>query len=135
MSHPYHVHLKNKYPEGHVESSDDRIDAYDSKGVHRVALRKNGAGQMVDKSREMGLDDEFCLAPIPKEARRWKLYKDGSCRLSEEHAERRDAAMKLADSDGRVPSIKEMEDDELQAKIAKHAEPKKELAAKPAAKA
>lgn len=107
-----HVHLKNKYPEGHVESSDDRIDAYDSKGVHRVALRKNGAGQMLDVSEAMGLPDCFCLAPIPKESRVWKQNKEGKLVLDEEHAERREAARKLADRDGKVPSMKQIEDEE-----------------------
>lgn len=122
MAHPYHVHLKNKYPEGHVESSDDRIDAYDAKGVHRVALRKNGAGQMVDQSEAFGLEDRFCLAPIPKESRRWKLYPNGKMALAEEHKERRKAAIDLASESGKVPSIKEIEEQALSDKLAKSAD-------------
>jgi hypothetical protein len=119
MGHPYFVHLKNKYPEGHVEMSDDRIDAYDAKGVHRVALRKNGHGQMVDQSAEFGCADAFDLAPIPKESRRWK-YADGKCVLHAEHKSRREAALKLASESGSVPSIKEIEDEEREARLAKN---------------
>ena len=122
MSHPYVVHLKNKYPEGHVEGDDDRIDAYDAKGVHRVALRKNGAGQLLDKSEEYGLPDRFDLSPIPKESRVWKLYPDGKCRLSEEHVARKKAARELADQDGKVPSIKEIEDEAKASVLAKSAD-------------
>jgi len=107
MSHPYLVHLKNKYPQGHVEGDDERIDAYDADGVHRVALRKNGAGQLLDKSEEFGLPDRFDLSPIPKESRVWKL-RDGKCVLDEKHEERRPQAEKMA-KDGRVPSIVEIE--------------------------
>ena len=121
MSHPYLVHLKNKYPEGHVEGDDSRIDAYDAKGVHRVALRMNGAGQLLDKSEEFGLPDRFDLSPIPKESRVWK-YKNGKCELDEMHASRRGAAKKLADADGKVPSIKELEDAEKEAKLAQKAD-------------
>lgn len=121
MSHPYVVHLKNKYPEGHVEGDDDRIDAYDAKGVHRVALRKNGAGQLLDKSEEFGLPDRFDLSPIPKESRVWKL-KDGKCVPDELASQRRVSAKKLADQDGKVPSIKEIEDEAREASLAKSAD-------------
>jgi hypothetical protein len=121
MSHPYLVHLKNKYPEGHVEGDDSRIDAYDAKGIHRVALRMNGAGQMIDQSEAFGLPDRFDLSPIPKESRVWKL-KNGKCELDELHASRRVSARKLADQDGKVPSIKELEDEAKEAALAKSAD-------------
>lgn len=107
--HPYVAHLRNKYPHGHVDFREDSIDAFDAKGVHRVALRKNGAGQMVDVSKDLGLSDVFCLAPIPKEARVHK-FKDGKMGLDELAEERMPHALKLAENDGRVPSIKEIED-------------------------
>lgn len=106
--HPYVAHLRNKYPQGRVDYRDDAIDAYDAKGEHRVALRKNGAGQMLDVSKELGLSDVFCLAPIPKESRVHK-FKNGILGLDELAAERLPQALKLAEKDGRVPSIDELE--------------------------
>ena len=100
------VHLKNKYPGGHVEATENSIDAYDSAGAYVVAIRKNGADQFVDVSKEVGARDTFCLAPIPKEARVHKLHRDGTLGLDEKHEER--AKHKLA-IDGRVPSILEIE--------------------------
>lgn len=105
--HPYHVHLKNKYPGGEVYSDENSIDAYDAKGVHRVALRKNGHGQLLDVSAQLGLPDVFDLSPIPKETRAFKLFADGSCKPSEEYAERIEKAFEIADAhNGCVPDEK-----------------------------
>lgn len=91
----YAVHYKNKYPGGRVDFSDDRLDAYDSEGGHRVALRLNGAGQWVCRSEEFGCIDRHDLSPIPKDSRAHKLHKDGKIGPSEEHAERVVAAKKF----------------------------------------
>jgi hypothetical protein len=104
----YVVHLKNKYPGAHVTSSDTAIDCYSRDGAHLVALRKSGDGRWVDQSKQLGCEDEFCLAPIPKNARVHKLYADGTIGKSEEHIERAKIADKLAASGGRVPSIFEL---------------------------
>lgn len=112
MAHPYLAHLKNVYPGGHVDLREDSIDAFDAEGVHRVALRKNGAGQWTDVGSMVGAKDQFSLDPIPKDARVWKHYskkgEDGGVRLSEEH-EARAAYAKSVMKDGRVPSIVELE--------------------------
>lgn len=114
MAHPYLAHLKNVYPGGHVDLREDSIDAFDAEGKHRVALRKNGAGQWTDVGSMVGASDKFSLDPIPKEARVWKHYSkygepghDGGVRLSEEHEERA-AFVKSVMVDGRVPSIAEL---------------------------
>ena len=109
----YVVHYKNKYPGGSVRADESSIDVYCKGGKHRVALRKNGAGQWVDCSEELGCEDRHCLAPIPKNARVHKLFADGKIGKSEEAAEREPVAAKLADhavgGAGKVPSIKELE--------------------------
>lgn len=104
------VHLKNKYPGGKVDAHDDSIDAYDRDGRHRVALRKNGAGQMVDCGDQVGALDAFSLEPLPKDARAFKLFKTGKIAPSEEYDERIKVATELADRfDGKVPSQVELE--------------------------
>ena len=45
----WHVHYMNKYPQGRVHSSDSSMDVFDSEGVHCVALRKDGGGNLVDR--------------------------------------------------------------------------------------
>ena len=81
------VHYKNKYPGAHVQASDNSLDVYDSSGEHVVALRKNGAGMLVDASEEFGCPDRHCLAPIPKNARVHKII-DGKVSLDDKAAER-----------------------------------------------
>ncbi|MBX2986484.1 MAG: hypothetical protein KF802_01175 [Bdellovibrionaceae bacterium] len=100
------VHLKNKYPGGKVESSENHIDAYDAAGDLRVSVRKNGAGQRVDAQHETGALDQLCLSPIPKNARVYKLFADGRVGLSEEAAERKIAAGQLAVA-GKVLSLED----------------------------
>jgi hypothetical protein len=107
------VHYKNKYPKGRVEHSESGLRVYDSQGQLRVALEKNGAGQLLCVSERYGALDRHDLSPIPKEARRIKLFgRDGeSPRIghSEEYEERSKAVEEvLKDSDGeRVPSMAE----------------------------
>lgn len=69
----YTLHYRNKYPKGHVQSTENAVDVYDHEGNHCVALRKNGAGQWADESAAQGCLDQHDLAPIPKDAR---LYKE-----------------------------------------------------------
>ena len=104
------AHYKNKYPRGQVQCSDSSLDVFVD-GEHRVALRKNGAMQWVDQSKELGCVDEHDLAPIPQNARAWKCYVDG-IRESEEFAERRPISLALADMEiggkGKVPNYTEL---------------------------
>ena len=103
----YVVHYQNKYPGGRVIASDSALDAYCAAGEHRVALRKNGAGQWQDCSEELGCMDRHDLAPIPKDARAKKLFADGKIGLSEEYADRVQVAKELS-VEGKIPSIAEM---------------------------
>lgn len=109
---PWVVHYRNKYPGGSVHASETAIDVYNADGEHCVALRKNGAGQMVCQSKELGCKDQHDLSPIPKDARVHKLYADGSVGMSEEAAERKKVAAELASHEcggkGKVPSIQEL---------------------------
>lgn len=107
------VHSKNKYPGGRVQAGEDYVDVYDKKGVYAVALRKNGFGQWADQGELLGARDKWCNAPIPKEARVWKLYgrEDAKPRiaLSEEHVERAAIAEEIAEAHGgRIPSVQEL---------------------------
>lgn len=109
---PIITHYKNKYPGGSVRSSDSAIDVYDASGEHVVALRKNGADQLVCQSKQLGCRDVHDLAPIPKDARVHKCYKDGRIAPSEEAASRRKVQKELAECEvgpkGCVPSIHEL---------------------------
>lgn len=74
----YTLHYRNKYPKGHVQSTENAVDVYDHEGNHCVALRKNGAGQWIDESAAQGCLDKHDLAPIPKDSRLFKEEsKDG----------------------------------------------------------
>ena len=85
----YVVHLKNKYPNCIVRSTDSSIDVHAQDGTHVVALRKNAHGQYIDAHEELGTEEKFDLSPIPKEARAFKLYANGMIGKSEEHEERK----------------------------------------------
>ena len=78
------VHLKNKYPGCKVISTETSMDVYDVDGEHLVALRKNGAGQWADHSQEFGCSERHCLAPIPKEARLYKVHKESGHIVADE---------------------------------------------------
>lgn len=114
----YLAHLKNKYPQGRVECREDSIDAYDHKGEHRVALRKNGAGQWSDVGAMVGASDAFSLDPIPKASRVWKHYSkngdNGRVALSEESESRKESLVKYLDKSGRVKSIPELQAEGIQ---------------------
>lgn len=107
----YHVHYMNKYPGGKVFSSENSIDVYCERGFHRVALRKDGGGSWVDRSKEFGALDEHSLEPIPKDSRVMKLYRkdrDDVIAPAEEHGVRKQASAQLA-VDGKILSIPEYE--------------------------
>jgi hypothetical protein len=104
----FKVHYMNKYPDAHITMSDDALDVYDADGEHRLAMRKNGAGQWVCVSEEMGASDAHDLSPLPKNARRFKLYSNGNIGKSEEYVERSQVAAKLM-IENKVLSIKEYE--------------------------
>lgn len=99
------VHYKNKYPGAVVEYSDDRLDVYSGE-YHLVALRKNGAGQWVDKSEEIGCMERHDLSPIPKDARVFKEV-DGKISLDEKADERRSLREKFL-SNGKILSCEEL---------------------------
>ena len=67
------VHYKNKYPKGKIEASENSFDVYDQHGEHCVALRKDGAGNLVCQSEKLGLKHKHDLSPIPKMSRLYKV--------------------------------------------------------------
>lgn len=85
-----YVHYINKYPGGRVIQSESSLDVYSQSGEHVVAMRKNGAGQMVCVSEEYGLRDRHSLEPIPKESRIFKV-RDGKVALDEKAEERKES--------------------------------------------
>lgn len=85
-----YLHYKNKYPGGSVRSSEASLDVYSASGEHVIAMRRDGSGALVDQSEALGLRDRHDLAPIPKDARVFKLV-DGKIGKSEEAAEREKA--------------------------------------------
>lgn len=100
------VHYKNKYPNGRVEMSEDKLDAYCSENIHRVALRKGGDGQLLDKSAEYGAVDGHDLSPIPKNCRVFKLNQDGTVG-TDEKAKERIPVSEQAQVKGKILSIEE----------------------------
>lgn len=103
------VALMNRYPEGKVSSSGDHVQVHAADGTLLASMAKNGNGDWVDHQDETGARDAVDFAPIPKEARAFKLYKDGRIGPSEEYDARRAFAVKLAkDNDGCVPSEAEL---------------------------
>ena len=59
----HYVGKDGKYPGGSFYAYDDSIDVHDADGKHVVALRKNGAGQMVCASKEHGCEGVHDLSP------------------------------------------------------------------------
>lgn len=105
---PWLVHYRNKYPDGAVLETKESIDVFCKSGLHRVALRKTHAGWQC-ASKEMGCVDVHNLAPIPKDARVWKLYKNGDIALSEEGEHRKKISKEISDEHkGKIPSIQEL---------------------------
>jgi len=102
----YFVHYKNKYG-GMVHMTDSSLDVYNQEGEHCVALRKNGAGQIVDASKEFGCKESHDLAPIEKKFRAHKLFKDGSIGKDEEYLSRSEECKKAYKDHGKVYSESE----------------------------
>ena len=107
------VHYKNKYRGGNVMHSGDSLDVFDKNGDHAVALRKDGHGSLVDMSGEMGCVDCHDLAPIPKQARVFKVLPSGKIGKDDEGDDRdgfmqSSAAAGLLASNGKVKSIDEV---------------------------
>lgn len=99
------AHYMNKYPSAVVMFDENKLDVLSSDGL-KVALRVNGQGMIVDLGEECGASDKHDIGPIPKDARVYKLYADGSLKMSEEAKERKASAKKLA-VDGKILSIEE----------------------------
>lgn len=87
MNLGYYVHLKNKYPECDVQAKGEDLDVYSKDGEHLVALRKNGAGQLLDQSALLGCSHVFDLSPVPRAARLFKI-KDGKVAKDEDYESR-----------------------------------------------
>lgn len=105
----YVVHLKNKYPLAQIHASESGITVYQD-GELLVQLRKSAHGALEDVSEQMGARDKFCLAPIPREARHYKLCKSGKI-ICDEHSKqegRQAVGKRLASKHGRVPSVVEL---------------------------
>jgi len=103
------THYKNKYPNGMIQASETSLDVYGEDGTHRVSMQKNGSGQFVDVSSQVGAADCHDLAPIPKDTRVFKLYSDGSIRPSEEADERRVISKEITGIyKGKIPSISDI---------------------------
>ena len=103
------VHYKNKYPGSRVVQSENALDVYDASGEHVVALRKNGAGQMVCESEKYGCVDRHDLAPIPKDSRVHKVQ-DGKVGFDEK-AESRKESRKALMRGNKILSEKEYADE------------------------
>lgn len=102
----YYVHYKNKYPQAKVSYNENYLEV--SRGDELLLrLEKNGGGQIVDVSEELGLSERHDLSPIPKESRVWKLHKDGKVGKDELHEERSAWADKNKDASGKVLSMEE----------------------------
>ena len=107
MNHSWRVHYMNKYPGAKVFESLSSFDVYSADGVHVVSMLKNGAGQWVDVSEELGLEGKHDLAPIPRDARVHKV-KDGKIGLDEKHQERVKARDDFRDESGKIKSIADL---------------------------
>lgn len=100
------AHYKNKYPGSHVQVSESALDVYSQDGEHLIALRKNGAGQWNCESEAYGCPERHDLAPIPKDARLYKIV-EGKLALDDQHAERREKRQAFL-KDGKILSIDEL---------------------------
>lgn len=100
------VHYKNKYPGGRIEFGDDYLDVYDADGAHRVSLHKNGAGQLVCRSEQLGCVDKHDLSPIPKESRLWKVGKKDVLDKEGKKVGELEAVVKDEKYDQRLESVK-----------------------------
>lgn len=95
----------NKYPGARIHATDVALDVFLG-DRHVVAVRKDGAGGMVDVSAELGCRDAHCLAPIPKDARVHKIV-EGKIAQDELADERRVKGRRFV-KDGKVLSCEEL---------------------------
>lgn len=103
------VHYKNKYPNGKIFESETSLDVYNASGDHCVSMEKNGAGQWVDRSEAKGCLHKHDLAPIPKDARLYKVV-GGSVVKDEKYAERSKKYSEFLDvSSDKIMSCEELE--------------------------
>lgn len=106
------IHYTNKYPGGRVDVLQRDIVVFCAQGKKRVQLWKNGVDMWVDVSADHLCLDRHDLAPLPKEARAFKLYGDGSVGKAEEYEERIKVCQALAShpigGPGKVPSVDEL---------------------------
>lgn len=110
MSKSLVVHYKNKYPGHIVLAKEDSLDVYSLSGEHKVALRKDGSGNLICQSAEHGASDCHDLSPIPKNARAWRLADDGSIEPVKEFEARKKVGETLSkEFGGKVPSLEELE--------------------------
>lgn len=101
------VHLMNKYFGCDVSFSGERI-VVKNKGELLVCLMKDAHGQFTDR-KDMGARDHYCLSPIPKDCRAYKLYKDDQIGKSEEYDARSKVAKQYVDKFGFVPCEEQLE--------------------------
>lgn len=102
------VHLKNKYPHCYVGATGSCIEVISDDNEVLVSLAKNAHGEYADRQHDVGARDSFCLAPIPKCSRVYKLGKDGKVGKDEKHEERKPYARILAKEFGMVPSLERL---------------------------
>lgn len=102
------VHLKNKYPHCYVGATGSCIEVIDENDDLIVSLAKDAHGSYVDRQHEVGARDAFCLSPIPKETRAFKLDSKGIVKKDELYDERRPLALAFAREFGKVPSCSEL---------------------------
>lgn len=100
----YAVHFLNKYPGGSVDYSEDKLRVYDANGFLVVALALGGNGAIKDIGAEVGARDGFCLSPIPRNARVFKLLNSGAIGHDELASSRKVSAQLLAKGN-RIESI------------------------------
>lgn len=116
MNKSFIAHYRNKYPGGQVQATENALDVFNAAGELAVALRKDGANQFTDASKEMGALHAHCLAPIPKDARVFKVCPNSGALIRDEEADKRaPIAAQYAKEYGFVPSCAELE----KAKVAK----------------
>lgn len=105
---PWLVHYKNKFPGCQILSSANSFDVFAKNGAHLISIEKNGMGQWMDVSEEKACLSKHDLAPIPKNSRVWKLFRDGKIGLCEEAKERALIASKIISAYGHIPSIADL---------------------------
>lgn len=84
MNKSMFVHYKNKFPGGRIDASDTHMNVFCADGLHQVSMHKNGNGDWVCRSEELGCVGKHDMGSLPKWARVWKLHKDGRIAPAEE---------------------------------------------------